>query len=105
MALLSILWTDTAVTFRNILHIVNNNASKFDQAASFKLKNFKLEVGKCSTNYCLYLITGYTKLTFGFDKKDLLEVSFKKYIRLHILNISVSVSRSSILLGFDHCID
>ena len=83
MALLSILWTDTAVTFRNILHVVNNNATKFDQAASFKLKNFKLEVGKCSTNYCLYLITGYTKLTFGFDKKDLLEVSFINI--LHIL--------------------
>ena len=97
MALLSILWTDTAVTFRNILHIVNNNASKFDQAASFKLKNFKLEVGKCSTNYCLYLITGYTKLTFGFDKKDLLEVSFINilHIILEFLNISVSV-RSSI---------
>ena len=78
MGLLSILWTDTEVTFRNILHVVNNNATKFDQAASFKLKNFKLEVGKCSTNYCLYLIAGYTKLTFGFDKKDLLEVSFKK---------------------------
>ena len=78
MGLLSILWTDTEVTFRNILHVVNNNATKFDQAASFKLKNFKLEVGKCSPNYCLYLIAGYTKLTFGFDKKDLLEVSFKK---------------------------
>ena len=97
MALLSILWTDTAVTFRNILHVVNNNATKFDQAASFKLKNFKLEVGKCSTNYCLYLITGYTKLTFGFDKKDLLEVSFINilHIILEFLNISVSV-RSSI---------
>ena len=103
MALLSILWTDTAVTFRNILHIVNNNASKFDQAASFKLKNFKLEVGKCSTNYCLYLITGYTKLTFGFDKKDLLEVSFKKYIT-HPKHFCICI-KGSILLGFDHCID
>merc|ERR1711976_604547 len=40
----------------------------------FRLKDYKLRVGKCNDeHFCLFLITGYVKVTLGFECLDLLK--------------------------------
>ena len=79
-------WRPVMVTIsRNILHITENNQfSDSEQSINeeyptqkFRLKNFKIEVGKCSETkyFCLFLVTGFTKITFGFEELELLEVT------------------------------
>ena len=78
-------WRQVMVTIsRNILHITENN--KFSdseqsideefQTQKYRLRNFKIEVGKCieTSYFCLFLISGFSKITFGFEKLELLEV-------------------------------
>ena len=71
--------------YRNILHITenkyiddseNSDDKKDPIDNKLRLKNFKIEVGKCceSNFFCLFLVTGFTKITFGFEKPELLEV-------------------------------
>ena len=58
----------------------------FHASASFNLNQFKLEVGAVElvpdadslALYCLFLISGHTKVSFGFDSKATLQVRLKK---------------------------
>ena len=58
----------------------------FHASASFNLNQFKLEVGAVElvpdadslALYCLFLISGHTKVSFGFDSKASLQVRLKK---------------------------
>ena len=57
----------------------------FHASASFNLNQFKLEVGAVElvpgahslALYCLFLISGHTKVSFGFDSKASLQVRLK----------------------------
>ena len=57
----------------------------FHASASFNLNQFKLEVGAVElvpgadslALYCLFLISGHTKVSFGFDSKAALQVRLK----------------------------
>ena len=57
----------------------------FHASASFNLNLFKLEVGAVElvpdanslALYCLFLISGHTKVSFGFDSKASLQVRLK----------------------------
>ena len=75
------------IIIRNILHvlnIINNNINneadvtkqQLESSTKYKLKQFKLEVGKCQkSNYCcLFLVSGFSKVTLGLESSDLLEV-------------------------------
>ena len=50
----------------------------FNSSVSFKLNDFKLEVGQFTSSvpayYCLYLKSGHSRVTFGFETIELLEV-------------------------------
>ncbi len=78
-------WRPVTITIsRNILFITtnsdfNDSEKKIDDndlTNKYRLKNFKIEVGKCSeiNFFCLFLVNGFTKITFGFEKLELLEV-------------------------------
>ena len=80
------------IIIRNILHVlnvINNNIDnetdvtkqQLESATKYKLKQFKLEVGKCQkSNYsCLFLVSGFSKVTLGFKSSDLLEVHDHDY--------------------------
>ena len=51
---------------------------RFNSSVSFKLNDFKLEVGQFTSSvpayYCLYLKSGHSRVTFGFETMELLEV-------------------------------
>ena len=57
----------------------------FHASASFNLNQFKLEVGAVElvpgahslALFCLFLISGHTKVSFGFDSKASLQVRLK----------------------------
>ena len=68
------------VIIRNHLHVININTiidrdipKKAEH--SFKISKYKLEVGKCESYSCLYLISGHSRTTVGFEKLELLEVN------------------------------
>ena len=78
-------WRPVMVTIsRNILHITENNKfSDSEQSIDveiptqkYRLRNFKIEVCKGieTSYYCLFLVSGFSKITFGFEKLELLEV-------------------------------
>ena len=76
-------WRPVHVTISRCVIIIKDAAADHVEEAgkgrdknTYRLKNFKIEVGKCSdSNYfCLFLVTGFTKITFGFEKLELLEV-------------------------------
>ena len=54
------------------------DTKRFDSSVSFKLNDFKLEVGQFTSSvpayYCLYLKSGHSRVTFGFETIELLEV-------------------------------
>ena len=74
------------ILIRNILSVIDgvidinedNDVTKrqLESATKYKLKQFKLEVGKCQDSIynCLFLVSGFTKVTLGFKSSDLLEV-------------------------------
>lgn len=61
----------------------------FHASASFNLNQFKLEVGAVElvpsadsiVLYCLFLISGHTKVSFGFDSKASLQVRHRMIVR------------------------
>ena len=75
---------------RNKIHVAGDNLlldqsteaqqdkKRFDSSVSFKLNDFKLEVGQFTSSvpayYCLYLKSGHSRVTFGFETIELLEV-------------------------------
>ena len=83
------------VVGRNALHvvsdeIVNSEAKRtkkgsFDASVSFNLNQFKMEVGSMESEsivyYCLFLVSGHSKVSFGFETKLELQVSIQyKYL-------------------------
>lgn len=64
------------ITENSDLNDSENKINDKDLTNKYRLKNFKIEVGKCSeiNFFCLFLVNGFTKITFGFEKLDLLEV-------------------------------
>ena len=54
------------------------DTKRFDSSVSFKLNDFKLEVGQFTSSvpayYCLYLKSGHSRVTFGFETMEVLEV-------------------------------
>ena len=68
------------VIIRNHLHIlkpnliIDNIDITKEAQHSFKISNHKLEVGKSENYFCLYLISGHSRATVGFDNLELLEV-------------------------------
>ena len=75
---------------RNKIHVAGDNLlldqsteaqqdkKRFDSSVSFKLNDFKLEVGQFTSSvpayYCLYLKSGHSRVTFGFETIEVLEV-------------------------------
>ena len=78
------------VVGRNILHVTSvekenlaggQDRTRFTSSASFNLNDFKLEVGQFTSSvhsyYCLYLKSGHSRVTFGFQTIELFEVRTK----------------------------
>ena len=92
-------WRPVTVTIsRNILLSTENSdfndsekgIDDKDPTNKYRLKNFKIEVGKCSeiNFFCLFLVNGFTKITFGFEKLELIEVLI--FCNLEFLSITIS---------------
>ena len=70
----------------------------FHASTSFNLNQFKLEVGAVElvpdadslALYCLFLISGHTKVSFGFDSKASLQVRLKKSFNFVVAVSSLS---------------
>lgn len=76
-------WRPVTLTISRGILLITENNNKYEKSIGdeeptnkYRLKNFKIEVGKCSETkfFCLFLVTGFTKITFGFEKLELLEV-------------------------------
>ena len=76
-------WRPVTLTISRSILLITENNNKYEKSIGdeeptnkYRLKNFKIEVGKCSETkfFCLFLVTGFTKITFGFEKLELLEV-------------------------------
>ena len=70
---------------RNKIHVgldqstdAQQDKKRFVSSVSFKLNDFKLEVGQFTSSvpayYCLYLKSGHSRVTFGFETIESLEV-------------------------------
>ena len=72
---------------RNKIHVAGildqsteaqEDKKRFESSVSFKLNDFKLEVGQFTSSvpayYCLYLKSGHSRVTFGFETMEVLEV-------------------------------
>ena len=87
---------------RNKIHVLDQSTEaqqdkkRFVSSVSFKLNDFKLEVGQFTSSvpayYCLYLKSGHSRVTFGFETIELLEV---RRVLLIIIDFS--------LLTLQHC--
>ena len=59
--------------------------TRFDSSVSFNLNDFKLEVGQFTSSvpsyYCLYLKSGHSRVTFGFETIEQLEVRTKSFVK------------------------
>ena len=83
--------TKRIVVGRNALHVVSDDIAvrdgkiskkgSFNASVSYNLNQFKMEVGSLELdtveNYCLFLVSGHTKVSFGFDSKPELQVQRK----------------------------
>ena len=76
-------WRPVTLTISRSILLITENNNKYEKSIGdeeptnkHRLKNFKIEVGNCSETkfFCLFLVTGFTKITFGFEKLELLEV-------------------------------
>ena len=77
-------WRPVMLTISRGMLLITENDNKNEKSIGdeeptnkYRLKNFKIEVGKCNLTkfFCLFLVTGFTKITFGFEQLELLEVS------------------------------
>ena len=76
------------VVGRNVLHVAGDerrDKTRFDSSVSFNLNDFKLEVGQFTSSvpsyYCLYLKSGHSRVTFGFETIEQLEVRTKSFVK------------------------
>ena len=92
---------------RNKIHVgldqstdAQQDKKRFVSSVSFKLNDFKLEVGQFTSSvpayYCLYLKSGHSRVTFGFETIELLEV--RRVLLLTIIDFSLLT-----LLTLQHC--
>lgn len=76
------------VTRNHELHVMEEGTSRrkgrlaFDSSATFNLDLFKVEVGAVEEVpeaggllFCLFLVSGHIKVSFGFESKAVLQVS------------------------------
>ena len=96
---------------RNTLHVTSlqqdhgadgQDRTRFTSSASFNLNDFKLEVGQLTSSvpsyYCLYLKSGHSRVTFGFQTIELLEVRTEScYL--------IGLSSWALLVECDHAVD
>ena len=78
------------VVGRNSLHVVSDDFAvsdetsrrkgSFNSSVSYNLNHFKIEVGKTEVDgnqfFCLFLVSGHTKVAFGFESRKNLQVFF-----------------------------
>ena len=81
--------TKRIVVGRNSLHVVSDGIAvndgkitkkgSFSASVSYNLNQFKMEVGSMELDtleyYCLFLVSGHTKVSFAFDTKLQLQVN------------------------------
>ena len=82
-------WRDKRIVVgRNSLHVIQddigeqnegrNRKKGFNASVSYNLNQFKMEVGTVELDYyCLFLVSGHTKVVFGFENKLQLQVKIR----------------------------